>query len=133
MSCALPTRISATPENHEKDICCSVVVYPLPHCIIGDSDSDSILNATLNAQINRLYRCQSNILFTIIQGHTFTTYPGCHHGGVRLLYWETAMRSARVARKDVTPTDTSTNPEVFCIGHSMVKCVYSRRLCVSMI
>ena len=40
-------------------------------------------------KINRLYQCQSNILFIIILGHCFTTYPGSgrtfttYHGSVR--------------------------------------------------
>ena len=61
------------------------------------SDSNPILNATLNATINLLYQCQSRIVFIIIQGRTtchgrgvvsrhamvgasFTTCPGHGHG-----------------------------------------------------
>ena len=38
--------------------------------------SESILNGTLNAKLNRLYQCQSNIVFSTILGQCFTTYPG---------------------------------------------------------
>ena len=44
--------------------------------IICGRDSESILNGTLNAKLNRLYQCQSKIVFITILGHCFTTYPG---------------------------------------------------------
>ena len=40
------------------------------------SDSESILNGTLDAKLNRLYQCQSKIVFITILGDCFTTYPG---------------------------------------------------------
>ena len=46
------------------------------------SDSEPILNNTLNTKVNRLYQCQSKISFIIIQGRIFTTYPG-HDGLLR--------------------------------------------------
>ena len=39
------------------------------------TDSESILNGTLNTKLNRLYQCQSNIIFITILGHCLTTYP----------------------------------------------------------
>ena len=39
-------------------------------------DSESILNGTFNAKLNRLYQCQSKISFITILGHCFTTHPG---------------------------------------------------------
>ena len=57
----------AKPVNHHFD---SSNIYQIQNLFL----------TALNSKINRLYQCQSNIIFfVIIQGHTVTTYPGRVH------------------------------------------------------